>query len=243
MEKIETSQDKIKEIEILKADRDIVKSEYNVLKQKEYAEIKIVEDKYRNELSNFNTKVSDLTKQIDDAQIEIHRLIHHEEWIGALSRGVIDELYINALINKCKIGSSNIDIKQKKTTPNNIDIWMISSNNFICSYKFYLAFYKGKLVGTSYRDVSKHAGDPTIPFSFIGQFDKPLMKNKSYEHFVGSYTNVNANATFTDWMDELKTLNLKETILLPMNEDTLNEIKLGKNNYWSEYSWKDKQKI
>ena len=47
MEKIETSQDKIKEIEILKADRDIVKSEYNVLKQKEYAEIKIVEDKYR----------------------------------------------------------------------------------------------------------------------------------------------------------------------------------------------------
>lgn len=232
-----TSQDILKELESVKAIKDAVDFRYTELKEKRHADIQVIEDKYKKEMEEFNTKIFEYNEKISELEQQARILLVEEEWQEATSRGVINEFYINTMLKKCQLRSGVI-IKQKKLLSNGIVVWMIHENDF-SEYKLYLAFYEGKLVGTSYRDVARHAGDETHPYSFIGQFDKPLLSKKKYAHSEKEYE---VNATFTVWMKELDRLDVEEITLIPMNQNTLDEIRKGVNNYWDYYGWERKEK-
>lgn len=233
------SQEKQKQVEDLQVKHDAVKVNYDELWRKKQSEIKIIEDKYEKEITNFQTELDGYKKEINDAQNEKRQLIIDEEWQEALSRGVINEFYLMSMATKAGLDRYWIEeVTQKKTLPNGIETWMIFSNG-TSPFKFYLAFYEGALVGVSFRQHAQHAGDPTLPYSFIGQFDEPLQAKKYNEIRKKDYY---VNATFTEWTKELKSLNLDEANLLPMNAETLEEIKLGTRDYWYEWNWSSKPK-
>jgi len=237
MEKKITSHDKKLEIESLKEKRELVDKEYQELCKERYVEIKVIEDKYEIGMSEFNEKLGAYKTKIHDANMEMHELARQEEWAEAVNRGVLNEFYFAAMLKRCKKSANVDDIKIKQTLKNGIDVWMIINDDYN-PYKIYLAFYKGTLVGTSYRETSKHAGDPTTPFSFIGQFEEPLQMKKVFTAGEVYYE----NATFTAWIKELKKIDVDCATLLQMNDDTLDEISDGMNKWWSEYSWEDKAK-
>lgn len=234
-----TSNDLFKELEAIEKNRDSHKKDYDSLKEKRYAEIKVIEDKYEPEMTQFNEKLFQLNEKIESIRKRANELVVEEEWQEAYSRGEINEFYIQALLNVMGIGMNEKDIKFKQTTKNNIDVWMVDSDAYYSKFKLYLAFYGDKLVGTSYRDTPAHAGDSTEPFSFIGQFDDPLTVGKYNEVREKTYYE---KATFQQWMRKLKEINPDEIDLMSMNKETIEELKDGVNEYWDYYGWERKLK-
>ena len=230
---IKTLTDKVKELEALEASKKIVDDKNDALNTKMHAELKVIRDKYKEELGGYETEIKDFQGKISVTTKEKNALVIEENWQEALSRGEINEFYLMSMIKRCEIDSYGKDIKHKQTLKNNIEVWMIIDDTSN-AYKFYLAFYKGALVGTSFRYTAAHAGDDTYPYSFIGQFDD-YIKNPEPKSWFD-------NASFTFWMRELKKLDLDEATLLPMNADTLDIIKEGVKDKWNYYGWKRNDK-
>lgn len=233
------TQEHIKELE---SKREELKAKRKEIWDKQEAELKVIRDKYEEELNSFNEEISEYDKSIKESFSAKQQLVIDENWQEALDRGVINEFYLKSMLEKAGVKSYFLeDMVQKKTTKNGIETWMIFDDG-TTPWKLYLAFYKGALVGISHRQKAAHAGDHTEPFSFIGQFDEPLMTrkerttewNKGEEYFVKS--------TYTEWAKELKSLDLEEANLIPMNDETLEEIRKGIESYWYEWGWRDRAK-
>lgn len=230
-------QEKLEQSQKLRAETE---QKIQILNEKKYAEIKIIEDKYKDELNELDLSFEALNVEFREIYEEERQINVSNEWNEAKVQNEINEFYLMSMLKKINVDIYWIEeIKHKQTLFNGLSIWMIIDTGPTSAYKLYLAFDKSGLVGTSYRLTSKHAGDETTAFSFIGQFDKPLkteVKNPYNESFYYS------NTTFQGWIRELKKLKEADFSPLPMNGDTLEEIRAGLQDYWSEYSWERKLK-
>lgn len=234
-------EEKEKQLEIIADKRKVTNGQYQKLNTKMYKEIKVIEDKYAKDLNDFKKEIDANDDQVREIKKEIVQLTIDAEWQEATGRGEINEFYLASMLKKC--GCDNyefnnyIDIKYKQKLQNGLDIWVIANTSHGSPYKFYLAFFECGLVGVSYRETPKHAGDGTDPFSFIGQFEQYLIvseiiENRKYE----------VNATFQKWIKALKKLDKDTFDVMPMNEETLKEINKGLHEYWSYYGWQSKEK-
>jgi hypothetical protein len=229
-------------IETAETQRDEVQAKYDKLYNEREAELQVIRDKYEEEMSGYKSDIDTLKSEINNAQNQKRSAVVEEDWQEAAGRGVVNEFYINTLLKKCKVSTMGINnITQKKPLPNDIDVWMVQ--NEYDDYKLYLAFYEGVMIGVSYRRIPAHAGDPTVPFSFIGQFEEPLQTKKTYQRTGEDYL---VNSTYTEWTKQLKSLDLKDADLeedyILIDEDTMVTIKEGVSEDWDEYGWPRKQK-
>ena len=221
-------------LESVQAQREVTDTEYGKVCSKMYAEKQLIEDKYDKEIKGFESQLRDFDAEILTLAKQVKQEGIDEAWNDASSRPEISEFYLMAMLEKLVI-RPDVDIKLKQTLSNGLDIWTIIYDGYGTPWKFYMAFTGTELVGTSFRETSQHAGDTTIPYSFIGQFEKPLTKIEENPYGPDR----EPNSTFLDWVRELKKLDQEDLPALPMNEGTLEEIRIGVNGKWSYYGWPD----
>lgn len=214
-----------------------VSEKLNSLNSAMYAEITIIRNKYQQELDSLTAQEKELSADIKNEKDAVKNNKINQAWEEAQAKNEINEFYLASMLEKLGIERCHLlGFTKKKSLKNGINIWLVSSRaDYANEYKLYLAFKGAELVGTSYRDIAKHAGDATTPFSFIGQFDELLMAKKTSENYPEGWS---VNATFTEWSKKLGELKEDEIPVMVMTEETLTELKDGINNYWSEYGWK-----
>lgn len=236
---MENSTDITARLETAKRLRDIATKKHEALNNKMFRELQVIRDLHepsikpvKEALVTFEDEIRDLNKTLKTALI-------NENWQEARGRGEINEFYVMSLMLFIDADDYWLkEVKHKQTLANGIDIWMIEHDG-TQPYKFYTAFHKGQLVGTSYRHTARHAGDDTEPYSFIGQFDDLLTYEKLYKY---SDEPVIMHATFQMWVRELKKIKADNIETIEMTDETVHEIECGVNDYWYYYGWNDKQK-
>ncbi len=153
-------------------------------------------EKKLKELSKpFKDKRDSISKQKSDTQNKVYELGRKSGNLGqkikynkALVSGEYDSKSFEARLNFLSERLYGAETSEKKKLQNGIQIFRVF-NKF--SYTEWFAFYGLKCVGFSYRRAGEHAGDTTIPFSYIYNTEKELKVKGKY----GNPT----NATFTEW--------------------------------------------
>lgn len=207
-----------KVIEVAKVVQSSAASELEDVKSQFRVEIEAINKKYAPEIDPLQSKLDKVQDDISSLHRELMQTIIDRDWADAKSRGEINEFYLMSMMKKEKIDTYDVDIKHKQMLKNGIDIWMIVGGGY-SDYKFYMAFVKDELIGTSFRFTAKHAGDDTTPFSFIGELSTILKVKKDSYGFLRS-----VNANFQEWVRELKTLKEDNFILMPMTDEILERI-------------------
>lgn len=226
------------DIEACTDQKDVLQVGFNLVQKEMYDEIESIKAKHKKDIDSFSGKIDSLNEKITKGNSEIIKLKIEQNWIEALNRGEINEFYLKSMLEKCGVNFYHImEMKHKQKLKNNVDVWMIVVEKYPNDYKLYLAFYGTELVGTSYRKIPKHTGDETWPFSFIGNFNDLIMMPAGYKS--GDHEMMK-NATFQQWLRDLKVIEEGDLALIPINDDTLSEITNGINEYWGIYSWDDK---
>lgn len=221
-------------LESTKELREQKNAEYTKVCNDEHKELEVIRQKYKSGIDTLKTIVDDFDNDIRDTENKIREEEIDQVWLEAQSKNELSEFYFLSMMNKCGLDTyGSIDIKHKKTLKNGIDIWMIIDDNYR-AYKLYLAFSGQELVGTSYRETPKHAGDATLPFSFIGDFKQVLTGLKTRRGYINERE---MNLTFQEWAKELKKIDVDTFDAVPMNDATLKEIKEGVKKYWCPFSW------
>ena len=188
-----------------------------------YKEMKKVTNSLEKQLENiekpFNEKRKQLEieandlryKTIPELREQIVKAESEQNQERVMKEGKYDVGTFKTFIEKSLLLHGYLEITEKKTLDNGIQIFRVFDSY---NYTEWFAFYGLKCVGFSYRQVGRHRGDETIPFSFIGMIkqNKELMIKKEGKYGGNPYPQ---RLNFTEWIAILR--NKKESLLKEIN--------------------------
>ena len=238
----------IKKIELadLQVDEQNAQKEMDAVNKKVWDEKKAIDAKYKNEVTSASHALNSVKEKITALEYEIQQMVKKEEWEEACQKEHVDEFFLKSLLNMCGLSftpqhSDTFDgdtMARKKPLDNGIHVWLID-REWLNHDKLYLAFKGTELVGLSFRIKSQHAGDDTDPFSFIGDLNKLLTVRKKKSHYKDEH---DFNATFTEWLRELKKLKADDIPTIPLSQETFSHINKGVKDWWEYYGWQRRVK-
>ena len=209
---------------------------------KKIFEIKdIITQHFKSQTDMNEIRIKQLEKEIQDLKRRREDEERAERWKQALIKSdecVIDENVLYAILEQLNyfkkfdldgyMAPNNFNFVQKKSPQRDVDVWKIEyEGSTPAPFNLYLAFYQGGIIGSSFRLVPQHAGDATYPYSIVDRLGQMVIEEK------GEQRTHRLPATYTNWYNELKTLQLHLTDPRWLHDgDTITWLREGIRTEW-----------